>query len=126
MTDEKLDAVYNDYRGSAEEKADVLREYERHQGRMHLVYAYVICSDEVLDNHRFMDMVDEAIKADEVESFPSYKRWRAKVVKTKRPTSPLKKRKSISKKQSGDDESALVAAIQGRVCLFPFPSVHPF
>jgi DnaJ family protein C protein 9 len=50
------------YRGSEEEASDLLETYSSMQGKMKKVFDRVICSDEQLDSHRFMDMIEEAIE----------------------------------------------------------------
>eukprot|EP00892_Ulva_mutabilis_P004987 jgi/Ulvmu1/2860/UM146_0002.1 len=56
------------------------------------VMAYLPCCDEAVDSHRFMDMIDSAIGSGELETSGVYKKWRAKIVKTKRPKDPLKQK----------------------------------
>ena len=116
LTPEKIDDFSNQYRGSEEERQAVLDSFERCNANMTAVFDHVMCSDAAMDSHRFMDIVDKAIKDGTLKSCSHYKKWRTEVSKRKRPANPLKPKKA-SKKKAADDE-ALVAAIQKRVCLF--------
>ena len=50
------------YRGSAEERADLLRRYTKCGGDMRLVFSYVMLSREGVDDRRFMAALDDAIE----------------------------------------------------------------
>ena len=52
----------NEYRGSEEERRDVLLAYGQHRGDMSRVFENVLVSEEAVDAHRFMDMIEEAVK----------------------------------------------------------------
>jgi len=56
-----------------------------------------------------MDMIDAAIDAGKLETGSAYKKWKAKVQKTRRPKNPLKRKAA----PATDDD--LVLAIQKRV-----------
>ncbi|KEY66839.1 hypothetical protein S7711_05193 [Stachybotrys chartarum IBT 7711] len=60
------------YKGSDEEKDDILIAYEQHEGNMDLVFETVILSDVVEDDARFRKIIDEAIKSEDVPAFPAY------------------------------------------------------
>jgi DnaJ family protein C protein 9 len=117
VTEADLDAFHLKYRGSEEERAEVLRYYARYRGNMGLVFMSVMCSDPDRDSHRFMDIVDAAVAAGEAAA-PSknYKAWAKKTAALPRPADPLappKKEKAKGKKGGGgDSEAALVAQIR--------------
>ena len=52
----------NEFRGSDEERRDVLDTYRRFRGNMPRLFEHVLCSEEDVDAHRFMDMIEEGIK----------------------------------------------------------------
>eukprot|EP00897_Mesotaenium_endlicherianum_P000025 jgi/Mesen1/10022/ME000073S09301 len=117
VTEHDIEQFEVEYRGSAEEAQDLKRHYTRFQGDMRKVMAWVMCSRDDLDSHRFMDILDAAIQAGEVEASKKYKKWAADVAK--RPPSghdPLavtesdKKAKKKDVAQNGD----LMALIKGR------------
>lgn len=60
-----LTCTQREYRGSDEEKKDLLRHYEQLQGNMARVFDMVMVSRPELDSHRFMDIIDAAIQAGE-------------------------------------------------------------
>ncbi|KAL0428573.1 UNVERIFIED_CONTAM: Chaperone protein dnaJ 6 [Sesamum latifolium] len=97
------------YRGSDSEKKDLLELYKKCKGSMDRLFCCMLCSDPMLDSHRFKDIIDEAISAGELKSTKAYEKWAKKVSKTKPPTSPLRQRKK-SKKNS--DLYAIIAQRQ--------------
>jgi DnaJ family protein C protein 9 len=60
------------YKGSDEEKGDVLDAYEDCEGDMDALYERVILSDVLEDDDRFRDIINKAIKSKKVPSFPAY------------------------------------------------------
>ncbi|KAF5972809.1 DnaJ like subfamily C member 9 [Fusarium bulbicola] len=60
------------YKGSDEEKGDVLDAYEQCKGDMDALYERVILSDVLEDDERFREIIDTAIKSKKVPSFPAY------------------------------------------------------
>ncbi|KAG8671634.1 hypothetical protein FPOAC2_04982 [Fusarium poae] len=68
------------YKGSDEEKGDVLDAYEACEGDMDALYEKVILSNVLEDDERFRDIINKAIKSKKVPSFPAY----AKETKKKR------------------------------------------
>jgi DnaJ family protein C protein 9 len=51
------------YRGSAEERADLLQLYQQHSGGMARVFDWLMLSRPELDSHRFRDIIEAAIAA---------------------------------------------------------------
>ncbi|ODA82391.1 hypothetical protein RJ55_00898 [Drechmeria coniospora] len=60
------------YKGSEEEKDDVLVAYEECEGAMDEVYERVILSNVVRDDERFRRIIDEAIESEDVPAFSAY------------------------------------------------------
>ncbi|KAF4965127.1 hypothetical protein FSARC_7044 [Fusarium sarcochroum] len=60
------------YKGSDEEKGDVLDAYEDCEGDMDELYERVILSDVLEDDERFREIINKAIKSKKVSSFPTY------------------------------------------------------
>lgn len=69
-----------------------------------------MCSDPNLDAHRFMDIIEKAIREDKVKLYKSFKQWAEIVVKRVRPKDPFKKRPKARK--DTEDSQALVKAIR--------------
>lgn len=76
------------YKGSDEEKDDVLIAYEQCEGDMDELYERVILSDVLEDDERFRKIIDEAIESEDVPSFIAY----TKETKKKRATRVKKAR----------------------------------
>ncbi|KAK7408742.1 hypothetical protein QQX98_009099 [Neonectria punicea] len=62
------------YKGSDEEKDDILIAYEQCEGDMDLVYEQVMLSDVLEDDERFRKIIEEAIEGNDVPRFPAYAR----------------------------------------------------
>ncbi|KAK7942698.1 uncharacterized protein PG986_011811 [Apiospora aurea] len=60
------------YKGSDEEKDDVLAAYEQGEGDMDVVYERVMLSDVLEDDARFRAIIDEAIESEDVPAFEAY------------------------------------------------------
>lgn len=60
------------YKQSDEERGDVLAAYTRFKGNMDGVYESVMLSNVLEDDDRFRGIIDEAITAGDVKSFPKY------------------------------------------------------
>lgn len=76
------------YKGSDEEREDVIRVYVQHEGDMDAIIASTLCCSQE-DEPRLCSIIQEAIKSGEVEAFPAFsqesdkkKRARRKRVKS--------------------------------------------
>jgi hypothetical protein len=116
VTDDRLDAYHQSFRGSEEERKELLELYERMDGDMKKVMEWLPCSDVKLDSHRFLDAISAAIKAGEVKQTAAFRAWCKKTAQTPRPKEPLKPKKRTNKADA-ESSDALIAAIQKRVCL---------
>ncbi|KAF6258506.1 hypothetical protein COO60DRAFT_1626402 [Scenedesmus sp. NREL 46B-D3] len=144
VTEDDVDSFAAKYRGSADERADLLQLVNRFRGDMRSVFDWLMLSRPELDSHRFRDILEEAITAGkqgsgtsgcEVKATKAYKAWSASVAATSRPTAdplaPPKPRKKKGSRQQGeaDDSMALVAAIRGKmhVCVmrYAWPAAAP-
>lgn len=72
VTLEKIDEFADQYKGSEEERKDVLRYYERFEGNMDKLYQNVMLSDAADDEDRFRQIIDAAIESEEVEAYKKY------------------------------------------------------
>jgi DnaJ family protein C protein 9 len=116
------------YKGSDEERADVLAAYEEFEGDMDGVYESVMLSNVLEDDARFRAIIDKAIKKGEVERFDAYakeskKSKQARVKAAKKEAQEAdelakelgvyeKLRGSGKKKSAKDAEADLAALIQ--------------
>ncbi|KAJ0167682.1 DnaJ -like protein subfamily C member 9 [Colletotrichum tanaceti] len=60
------------YKGSDEEKDDVLLAYTEHKGDMDKIYETVMLSDVLEDDERFRTIIDDAIASKDVPAFKRY------------------------------------------------------
>ncbi|KAL8705841.1 MAG: hypothetical protein Q9201_001064 [Fulgogasparrea decipioides] len=60
------------YKLSEKEKTDLLATYKKHKGNLNRVYEEVMLSNPLDDEDRFRGIIDEAIKAGEVEGYNAY------------------------------------------------------
>lgn len=67
-----IEKIKKEYQGSEEEKDDILQSYEDNEGDMDGVYEQIMCSNVLDDDDRFRKIIDEAIKAGDVEAYPKY------------------------------------------------------
>ncbi|KAK4111322.1 DnaJ-domain-containing protein [Canariomyces notabilis] len=72
ISEEAIQQFAAQYKGSDEEKDDVLAAYEEFEGDMDGVYETVMLSDVVEDDARFRAIIDEAIAAKQVPAFKKY------------------------------------------------------
>ncbi|KAL2260501.1 hypothetical protein VTK26DRAFT_5463 [Humicola hyalothermophila] len=117
------------YKGSDEERGDILAAYEEYEGDMDGVYESVMLSNVLEDDERFREIIDKAIEAGDVPSFPAYaketkksKQARVKAAKKEaEEADALAKKLGVydklrgnGKKSTKDAEADLAALIQQR------------
>lgn len=66
------------YKGSDEEKDDILVAYEKYKGDMDSIYETVMLSDVLADDERFRRVIDEAIESGDVKAYKAYTKESAK------------------------------------------------
>ncbi|KAK3995858.1 DnaJ domain-containing protein [Cladorrhinum sp. PSN332] len=72
ISEESIEAFRKKYKGSDEERDDLLAAYEEFEGDMDAVYESVMLSDVAEDDERFRAIIDRAIKEGEVEKYNKY------------------------------------------------------
>ncbi|KAJ4293788.1 hypothetical protein N0V88_005298 [Collariella sp. IMI 366227] len=72
ISEEAIKKFAAEYKGSEEERDDLLAAYEEFEGNMDGVYESVMLSDVLVDDKRFREAIDEAIKGEEVPRFDAY------------------------------------------------------
>jgi DnaJ family protein C protein 9 len=72
VTSDAIEAFSKTYKGSDEEKDDVLAAYENGKGEWDAIYETVMLSNPLEDEERFRVYIDEAIKKGEVKGFKAY------------------------------------------------------
>lgn len=94
ITTEAIDKFSEGYKGSEEERRDVLDWFERCEGDMRKLYQNVMLSDMAVDEDRFREIIDEAIEKEKVEAYKKY---------TKESEAARKKRVDAAKKKRDKD-----------------------
>lgn len=72
VSDDAIDKFAKIYKGSEEEKDDLLAAYEKFEGDMDAIYETVMLSDVLVDDERFRATIDEAIANEDVPAFTKY------------------------------------------------------
>lgn len=72
VTADVIENFANKYKGSEEEKRDVLSWFEKCEGKMTKLYKNVMLSDPAEDEERFRGIIDAAIESGEVEGYKAY------------------------------------------------------
>jgi DnaJ family protein C protein 9 len=72
VTADVIESFADKYKGSEEEKRDVLSWFEKCEGKMTKLYKNVMLSDPADDEERFRGIIDAAIESGEVEGYEAY------------------------------------------------------
>ncbi|OTB09516.1 hypothetical protein M426DRAFT_80633 [Hypoxylon sp. CI-4A] len=72
VTSDAIKKFAKQYKGSDEEKDDILIAYEQNEGDMDKIYETVMLSDVLGDDERFRAIIDEAIASKDVPAFKAY------------------------------------------------------
>ncbi|KAL2170205.1 hypothetical protein VTG60DRAFT_5073 [Thermothelomyces hinnuleus] len=130
VSEEAIKKFAAQYKGSEEEKDDILAAYEEFEGDMDGVYESVMLSSVLEDDARFREIIDAAIEAGRVPRFDAYvkeskKSRQARVKAAKKEAQEadelakelgvydkLRRGGSGNKKGKKDSEAALAALIQ--------------
>jgi DnaJ family protein C protein 9 len=107
VTKEDVDKFFSDYKDSAEERADLLRLYEKHKGDMNLLMQEMISSDDLENEPRFRSIILEAIEQGQAASHSQFvNESKRKAVKRKNEQArEAKEAEEIKKKMNIDLES---------------------
>lgn len=127
ISEEAIKQFAAKYKGSDEEKDDLLAAYEEFEGDMDKIYETVMLSNVLEDDARFREIIDAAIAAKEVPTFPAYaketkKTRQARVKAAKKEAQEAdelakelgvyEKLRGGGKKSQKDSEASLAALIQ--------------
>ncbi|KAI6245203.1 DnaJ subfamily C member 9 [Erysiphe necator] len=72
VTEDAIERFAKTYKGSVEERDDLIRAYKDSKGKWTYIYEVVILSDPLEDEDRFRVIIDQAIKDGEIEAYKSY------------------------------------------------------
>ncbi|CAF0850434.1 unnamed protein product [Brachionus calyciflorus] len=72
VTTDDVDKFFENYRNSDEERADLLKFFEKYQGDMDLILQEMFSSDSLEDEPRFKEIINEAIKKGDAEEYEKF------------------------------------------------------
>jgi DnaJ homolog subfamily C member 9 len=98
--------VRDEYKGSAEEREDLLREYEKFEGRFDKLYDVIMLSDVLEDDDRFRKIINDAIAKEEVDSYPAWERENKDEQREKVKARERKRREEFDKRHGSTKEAA--------------------
>ncbi|KUF87904.1 hypothetical protein AM588_10005233 [Phytophthora nicotianae] len=114
VTKEDITRFEGEYRHSDEEKRDVLAAYTKYEGEMqHIMDTIMLSTDD--DEERFVEMIQNAIKAKGVKNFPTWREY-VKVQskkKKKKETPAEQKRKQAKREKEAREAEELFNKIRG-------------
>ncbi|CAD6439773.1 44a80df6-aa7b-4d54-bbeb-ba56f768516a [Sclerotinia trifoliorum] len=96
VTADAINEFSSIYKGSVEEKDDLLTAYTVHEGRWGKMYQVIMLSDPIQDEERFRGIIEEAIKKGEVEEYAVF-RQETKASKAKRMRKAREEEKEAAK-----------------------------
>lgn len=126
VTPNAIEKFATAYKGSDEERDDVLGAYEKFQGKWAKIYEVVMLSDATADEERFRGYIDAAIESKDVQGYKAYteesekqkearmekaRKWAEREAKEAK-AEKIKRSKKAAKKESGLGD--LAALIRGR------------
>ncbi|RMZ91765.1 hypothetical protein DV736_g1025, partial [Chaetothyriales sp. CBS 134916] len=103
-----IDKIRSEYQGSDDERQDVLRIYEEHEGNMDALYEEIMCSNVLDDDVRFRQIIDQAIADGAAQAHKAY-------VKETKASQRRRKRQA---EQEADEALALAEELGVRDRLF--------
>ncbi|TGO61714.1 hypothetical protein BCON_0025g00410 [Botryotinia convoluta] len=105
VTSDAINQFANVYKGSDEEKDDLLAAYTKYEGKWGKMYQVIMLSDPVEDEERFREIIEEAIKTGEVKEYAVFRK-ETKASKDKRMKKARAEEKEAAKvaKQMGVDK----------------------
>ncbi|KAF2468640.1 DnaJ-domain-containing protein [Lindgomyces ingoldianus] len=102
VTEENIQIIKDEYKGSAEEREALLDAYTRYKGNLDKIYNSVMCSDVVEDDDRFRQILDEEIAKGTIESFPTYERQNNDQAREKVKAAERKRVEEFKKRNEGN------------------------
>lgn len=100
VTEENIKKIANEYKGSAEERRDLLNAYNKCNGRLDSIYSYVMLSDILEDDDRFRQIFDEEIAKGTIESLQGYELDNNDAARRRAKETEQKRRDEFDKRQA--------------------------
>ena len=105
INDEAITKFSEEYKGSDEERTDLLKAYKSYKGRLDHIYEAVMLSDILLDDDRFREILDDAISKGEIPSYPAYEK-ETDETRLKAKKAEKKRRDDHDKRQAAEEAKA--------------------
>jgi DnaJ family protein C protein 9 len=67
-----IDKLKSEFKGSEEEKSDLLMAYERHKGDLDKIYEDVMLSNPLEDDDRFRSIINQAVRDGDAKNWPKF------------------------------------------------------
>jgi DnaJ family protein C protein 9 len=74
VNEEAINKLSEEYKGSADERRDLLNAYTKAKGNLNTIYELVMLSEISEDDDRFRQILDEEIAKGNIKSFPAYEK----------------------------------------------------
>lgn len=100
VNEESINRFANEYKGSAEERRDLLNAYTKCNGRLDAMYGAVMLSDILVDDDRYRQILDEEIAKGTIESYEAYERDNNDAAREKAKDSERRRREEWDKRQA--------------------------
>jgi DnaJ homolog subfamily C member 9 len=104
LTTENITTFSQKYKGSDEERQDLLKAYTEHEGNLGHIYQTVMLSDVLEDDDRFRQILDEEIANGTIESYPLYERENNDAARQKAKDAARKQREDFDKRQAAEEK----------------------
>ncbi|CAI6326325.1 unnamed protein product [Periconia digitata] len=120
LTTENITNFSQKYKGSEEEKQDLLKAYTEREGNLDYIFQTVMLSDVLEDDIRFRKILDDEIAKGTIESYPKYERanndaTRQKVKdKVRKQREEFDKRDAAKKQKEEEGTAAASGAAAGK------------
>jgi DnaJ family protein C protein 9 len=124
---EDIDSFFQTYKNSAEERADLIKFYEKHKGDMDLILEEVFSEDSSEDEPRFREILNDAIEKGECKKFAKFvNESKSKIGKRKANFEKEALEAEEMRQELGIDESADDAALRNLIVARGKARTHAF
>ncbi|KAF2258024.1 DnaJ-domain-containing protein [Lojkania enalia] len=113
VNEENIKRIATEYKGSEEEKRNLLDAYNDYKGNLDRIYSVIMLSDVLEDDERFIQFFNDEISKGNIETYPAYEKQKTPTVREKVKKAEIKRREEFDKNHGKKDEDARVGAEAG-------------
>ncbi|PSN73495.1 DnaJ-domain-containing protein [Corynespora cassiicola Philippines] len=106
VTQENIDRIANEYKGSDEERQALIDAYERYKGKLDSMYQTIMLSDILEDDDRFRMIINEEIAKGTIKSCSNWEQENDDEQREKAKDAERKRREDFDKRHAQKEESA--------------------